>query len=294
MPHDSGDCRPGVRGVVLLLCAGGVLFAGCSGGLGHRSIADLTGRLPLPPGVHRVRLEAQAGIFEIVAGSDPAVVYSGELRRAADTAEDLQGLESVPTALVAAPDPKDAGTLVVRTPAMPPQVRMQHCVLATEVKVWLPAALEVEVLVTGGGQVTVADRTGDVQLRSGHGDLQLTGCSGAAKLHSGGGSVLVYRHHGDLEVDTMVGDVQVWMQAAGRKLILVTGSGNIQCRIPWACGFQLDARTMEGRVVAKDFGLEARAQGAHGAVMRGTHGDGMTELVLHTGAGYVSVSPHVE
>ena len=273
----------------LLLLAAVSTAAACTGGLGHRSTDKMTGSLPIGPEVRSVLIEIEDGSLEIRPADDGVsdLVYEGQIRRGADIAEDLALLEQVPVGLLAEVDSEDPTLLRVRGPSRPAQLK-RRCVLGVELVVRLPARLALVATVNGSGHLTVEDREAAVELRTGRGDLRATGCVGSAELTTGTGMTIVYDHRGDLRVTARVGDMQVVMRECGERLRLVTGQGNVQCRVPPNTGFRLDARAEKGKLT-NGFGIPVERNG-YSAAMVGDRGDQRTEAVLRTSSGSLSFS----
>ena len=265
------------------------LAAACTGGLGHRSTAKMTGTLPIGPEIQSVAIELEDGSLEIRPAAEGAseLSYEGMLRRGADSAEDLTALEQVPVGLLAEIDSEDPTRLRVRGPARPLELQ-GRCVVGVELVVRLPARLALTATVSGSGHLTVEDRRGAVELHTGRGDLRATGCIGKAELSTGTGMTIVYDHRGSLSVKARVGDMQVVMRECGARLRLVTGRGNVQCRVPPATGFRLDARAESGKLT-NGFGIPVERNG-YRASMVGDRGDQRTEAVLRTSSGSLSFS----
>jgi hypothetical protein len=264
-------------------------LAGCDGGLAHRSLAEMSGDLPVGPEIRRVRLEIQAGTVGIAVHEARVVHFGGGMRRAADTAEQLAAIEALPIDPKAFVDPADATTMVVRGPHLVeggPQG-----VLAYEMGLLLPADLELEVVVEGSGGVTVVDRKAPLKVSTGRGDLRFERCIGGTKAYTGRGVVIAIDMGGRVDIESAVGDMQVFVTQPGDLLRLRTGQGTIQCYIPPDAGFVCNARAEVGRA-GSSFGLEKQKTTDFGAAMTGTHGDGKTKIVLTTGSGYLSLQKH--
>ena len=263
------------------------LAAGCTGGLGCRSQVVLTGRLELPAGVRTVRVEIQNGSLKVEAGTEPAVVYEGGLRRAADTPELLGEIERIPARFTAAPDPAHPDTLVVATPALSVPEQLPRAILGFDVTIRVPPQVGVSVRVSGSGHLVADDRAAPLELVTNRGDLRVMRCTGATRLRTGQGMTIVYDHRGDLDVEVMTGDMQVFVREPGKRLCLVTRMGNIQCLVPPETGFRLDARAQTGKV-ANGFGIPIERSGYSGAMV-GDRGDGRTSIVLRTETGLLSL-----
>src|SRR5262249_12467609 len=116
-------------------------------------------------------------------------------------------------------------------------------------------------------------------------------CTGPAYLRTGRGMTLVYDHRGDLDVDAQVGDMQAFVREPGKTLRLVTRDGNVQCFVPGATGFRLDARAQTGKV-SNGFGVPVERSG-YSSSMVGDRGDGRTRIVLRTETGFLSLAAKV-
>jgi hypothetical protein len=276
--------------VVPVLVAVGLAIAWWvgGGGLGHRSVAQAKGSIPIPAGVTVVRIELASGTVGIDAPTDPtapaAAVWAGGVRRAADTAVELQQLEQVAVELAVVPDAARPGVLVLRGPSAPAG---SNGVLAFELGVRVPAGLQIEVVVAGSGHVTIANRTGVTAVQTARGDLRFERCAGAVRAKTGSGNVIAFDHQGDLDLFTGAGDMQAFVRKPGGELRLVTGRGTVQCGVPATCEFELDGRAEVGRI-GVDFGLAATKVGDFGAAVTGRRGAGSTKVVLRTASGHLA------
>jgi len=271
----------------ILLCLATVA---CTGGLSHRSVAELAGELPVSQVVTRVRIELQDGTIGIDSGAAGVVDYRGGVRRAADSAEELARLEQIPLQLMAAPDPADPTVMVVRGPLR--DEIGPASVFAFELGIHVPPGIALEVRILGNGNVTVANREAPTDVETGRGDLRFPGCRGGLRARTGRGNVIAFEHHGDIDILTKVGDMQAFVPEPGEHLRLVTGQGTVQCHVPAGLDFELDARAETGRAVAEAFDLKSEMVGEFGAVLTGVRGTGRTKIVLRTGSGHLSLSPH--
>ncbi len=281
-PRETFIHLPIFFGVLLLAAIGFVLFQ--SGGLGHRSVAEMADTVPIGQGVTGVRFEIESGTVNVAPGDERAAAYTLGVMRAADTAEDLARLEATAYALQVVPDLARPSILVLRGPRMPPNTTG---LLGLVLNVRLPKELELEVVVTGSGHITVGDRVARMDIATGRGDLRFEHCQCAIKAVTGRGYVIADGHRGDLNIETLNGDMQVFARQPGKLLQLVTGRGTVQCEVPENLDFVLDARAEEGRI-GSAFGLTSERVGTYGAVMVGQNGSGTTKVVLRTGKGHVA------
>jgi hypothetical protein len=276
---------PWVFAIVLVSVVAAMLLSG--GGLGYRSVAEMDGKVPIGHDVERVRIEIQngtVGVDDVIDPSDRSVQFAGGVRRAADSAEELRQIEAVPFQLVAAIDPTQPNTLVLRGPRLPAG---STGLLAYELGVRVPAELAIEVVVEVNGHVTVGHRRARVDVSTKRGDLRFEHCTGPVRAKTDRGNVIAFDHRGDLDLFTVVGDMQAFVREPGVLLRLDTGQGSVQCGVPPDCEFDLDARAEVGRIGA-DFGLTAETVGRYGAALVGTQGSGRTKVVLRTGSGHLS------
>ena len=270
----------------LAVVAAAVLFPSCGDSLGHRSVAEMSGSLPIGESIRRIRVEIQNGTVGMDMHADRAVGFGGGVRRAADSAADLAILEQIPVQMVAAPDPADATTLVVRGPAL--SATMPRGIVGLELGLHVPADLPVEIRVEQSGHVTVVRRTAPLEVHTGRGDLRFERCEGAIKARTGRGNVIAFDHRGDIDIRAAVGDMQVFVREPGSRIRLDTGQGTIQCYVPPTTGCRVDARAQIGRC-GTSFGFPTETVQKYGAAMVGARGDGRTEIVLRTGSGHLSL-----
>jgi hypothetical protein len=256
--------------------------------LSHRSVAQLADKVPIGQDVQRIRIEIQngtVGIGDVLEPGDRTVHCVGGVRRAADTAEQLQQLEQVPIPLTGAMDPSRPGTLVLRGARLAPGTPGLLAYELTGMRV--PADLALEVAIEGSGHVIVARRHAALDIRTARGDLRFEHCSAPVSAMTGRGNVIAFDHAGDLDLRTEVGDMQAFVREPGTLLRLYTGKGSVQCGVPPECEFSLDARAEVGRIGA-DFGLTSETVGRFGAALVGARGSERTKVVLRTGSGHLS------
>jgi hypothetical protein len=253
--------------------------------MSYRSRAEASYDLPIGQGIACVRFEIQNGTVGVAVGDRPVVEVAGSgAWRAANTAEELADLERLPIRLEPVADPMRPDLLVLRGPTLPPG---RAGLFGLEVHVRVPARLAVEVVVAGSGHVTIADRQGRIDVRTGRGDLRFERCQAAIRAETGRGNVIAFDHRGDLDLTTAVGDMQAFLLEAGSALTMATGHGTVQCGVPAGLEFEIDARAEVGRIGA-DFGLVAERVGDFGAVLVGRRGSGATKVVLRTGKGHLA------
>src|SRR5262245_3750510 len=72
------------------LLAGTALLAGCTGGLGERSVVPIEGTLAIPAAARELHIELENGRVEVRSGPDGEIRFRGTVRRAADTVDELR------------------------------------------------------------------------------------------------------------------------------------------------------------------------------------------------------------
>jgi len=279
---------PPAAGLAAALAAA-VLAAGCTGGLGKRSVVPIEGGLALPAGAQKLRIELEHGRVEVRPGPDGEVRFRGAVRRAADTVEQLGQFEARGTDLKLSPDPAEKDVWVLTGPTRPPELDVKIGLLAVELALELPPKLPLQVRIKGSGGLVVEDRTAATDVSTKRGDVRVTRCTGATRVATSYGTVIVYDHRGDLDVETGIGEMQVFVREPGTRLRLVNGAGNIQCYLPATAGFHADARVETGKI-ANGFGLPIEHPSTYSATMVGRRGDERTEIVLRTGTGHLNLS----
>ena len=85
------------------------------------------------------------------------------------------------------------------------------------------------------------------------------GTRGAIEANTGQGMLIAFDHEGDIDVRTGLGDMQVFVVKPGDQITLSTGKGTVQCHVPGDIGCEVDARAEIGRI-GNDFGFEVRSR----------------------------------
>lgn len=284
--QNTDFARDGIGALLIsALLGASMLLGGCA----HRSVVSIDGSLPFGPEVQRIRIEMQNGSLGVLAIEASAaaneLTYVGGLRRDANTAEGLVALANVANVLSAAMDPKQPGTLVVRCPTAPAGVQGM---IAYEGSISIPAAMPLEVTVTNNGHVTLMDRGASSKVVTRRGDLRFERCKGAIEANTGQGMLIAFDHEGDIDVRTGLGDMQVFVVKPGDQITLSTGKGTVQCHVPGDIGCEVDARAEIGRI-GNDFGFEVRRVGDYSAAMTGRRGNAKTRVILRTASGHISL-----
>ena len=268
---------------------GALLLTVLAGGCAHRSVAVTKGEIACGPEVTKIRIEMANGTLDLatlLADAPPdQIQWAGGVRRDASTEEGLKSIEAVAVTLVAAKSAEDPGTLVITCPMAPAGV---VGMIAYEGSIRIPAKLPVEIAISDNGHVTMVGREAFSKVRTGRGDLRFENCKGGIEANTGQGVLIAFGHEGDLDVRTGLGDMQVFITKPGAQITLGTGQGTVQCKIPAATEFEVDARAEIGRI-GNDFDLEVRKVGDYSAAMTGKVGKGTTKVILLTGSGHISL-----
>ena len=113
--------------------------------------------------------------------------------------------------------------------------------IAYEGNIRVPAKLPLEIVVTDNGHVTLDDRNAFTKVRTRRGDLRFQACKGGIVANTGQGNVIAFDHEGDLDVRTGLGDMQVFIVKPGKQVTLSTGQGTVQCHVPKDIEFEVEA-----------------------------------------------------
>jgi len=284
--QNPGFARVGMGGLLIwALLATALLSGGCA----HRSVQSINGSLPCGPEVQKIRVEMDNGSVGILAMEPGApneeLTYVGGLRRDATSEEGLAALVGVADVLSAAMDAKEPGTLVIRCPSAPAGVQGM---IAYEGSISIPSTMPLEVVVKYNGHVTLMDREAPSKVVTRRGDLRFERCRGAIEANTGHGMLIAFDHEGDIDVRTGLGDMQVFVTEPADQITLSTGKGTVQCHVPEGTGCDVDARAEIGRI-GSDFGFEVRKIGEFSAAMTGKRGNAKTRVLLRTGSGHISL-----
>lgn len=268
---------------------GALLLASLMGACAHRSVATTQGVLPFGVEVKKIRIEMTNGTLDLATVLEGAnqneVTWEGGVRRDAGSAEDLTIIEKVATELTGAMDAEEPGTFVVTCPAAPPGV---IGMIAYEGNIRIPPKLPLEIVVSDNGHVTMMGRESFTKVKTRRGDLRFQACKGGIEANTGQGNVIAFDHEGDLDVRTGLGDMQVFIVKPGKQITLSTGQGTVQCHVPKDIEFDVDARAEIGRI-GNDFGIEVRKVGDYSAAMAGIHVSPRTRVILRTASGHISL-----
>jgi DUF4097 and DUF4098 domain-containing protein YvlB len=163
-------------------------------------------------------------------------------------------------------------------------------------------------LESGSGDLRLQDVTGSVHLHTGSGDVK-GDVSGALRAETGSGDMrLEQKGSGDVDVHTGSGNLELrgvngaLRAEAGSGDITIeglqkgnwelrTGSGNVNLRVPSNAAFNLDARTSSGEVIvdhAVTMTVQGKVQEERKSIL-GTVGGGGPLLTVRTGSGDIHI-----
>jgi DUF4097 and DUF4098 domain-containing protein YvlB len=144
---------------------------------------------------------------------------------------------------------------------------------------------------TGDGSVTGTGLNGEVIAQTGDGAVALEGVKGNVDVNTGDGSVRIAGAPTMLKAHTGDGSVALTLDsgtAIARDWEISTGDGAVSVQLPAGINADLDASTGDGRVTARDFGLEPAGEEKH--ELRGRIGGGGPTLRLRSGDGSITVA----
>ncbi len=189
---------------------------------------------------------------------------------------------------------------------VPADTRVQaHTVSGDQAMEGLKNDIDLE---SGSGDIRLHDIVGTVRLRTGSGDVK-GDAAGAFRAETGSGDIRINcKGSGDLDVHTGSGNLElegidgVLRAEAGSGDIRVdgkqkgtwevrTGSGNVTLRLPSDAAFNLEARTSSGSVTVDQpvtVTVQGRVQEERKSII-GTVRGGGPSLVVHTGSGDIHV-----
>jgi len=178
--------------------------------------------------------------------------------------------------------------------------------LNVSLKLIVPKQFNVN-LNTAGGDVSVEDVEGKIDVGTSGGDLNLSKLRGPVQAHTAGGDILAADCTGNLQIRTSGGDVQidrfagsmfraetsggdVSLDLAGQvqmNCLLRTSGGSVTARLPESIAVYLDASTSGGEITAA---IPVQIEGKPAKnVLRGTINGGGPVLSLQTSGGNIQV-----
>lgn len=134
---------------------------------------------------------------------------------------------------------------------------------------------------TGDGRLRVDGVSGEVELRTGDGSIDVTGSKGRLHAETGDGRIRVENFEGDAEART--GDGRITLDGNFTRLAARTGDGTIALSLPEGANATVET---DGESVYND-GVAVAETDAESRVRRWRVGGGGQLLTLHTGDGQI-------
>ncbi|MFO7695220.1 MAG: DUF4097 family beta strand repeat-containing protein [Vicinamibacterales bacterium] len=148
---------------------------------------------------------------------------------------------------------------------------------------------------TEDGSLRVVDVAGPLVARTGDGDVIGQKMDGQAEIHTGDGVVGLDGVFTALMIETRDGAVEVTARRGSRtdgEWDVTTGDGDIRVELPEGFGAEADARTADGRIRARNLGVEAGDTGRHdhdADAARFLIGGGGKMMRLRTNSGSITI-----
>ena len=230
-------------------------------------------------GAPRVRVETFDGSINVHAWDKPEVMYTAT-KRAADDRE-MQGIKLTAQA---------AGNEVNISAKFDKSFAQSYKEQGGRVTYSSQASAEFDLYVprnstlfvsTGDGRLRVDGVSGEVELRTGDGSIDVTGGRGRLRAETGDGRIRVENFEGDAE--TRTGDGRITLDGNFRTLAARTGDGTISLTLPEGANATVET---DGESVDND-GVAVAETDAESRVRRWRIGGGGQLLTLRTGDGQI-------
>ena len=230
-------------------------------------------------GAPRVRVETFDGAVNVHAWDKPEVMYTA-VKRAADDKE-MQGIKLRAQA---------AGSEVTIRADFDKSFAHAYSEQGGRVTYSSQASAEFDLYVprnstlfvsTGDGRLRVDGVSGEVELRTGDGSIDVTGARGRLRVETGDGRIRVENFEGDAEART--GDGRITLDGSFSRLTARTGDGSISLSLPEGANATVET---DGESVYND-GVAVAESDAESRVRRWRVGGGGQVLTLRTGDGQI-------
>lgn len=230
-------------------------------------------------GAPRVRVETFDGAVNVHAWDKPEVMYTA-VKRAADDKE-MQGIKLRAQA---------AGSEVNIRADFDKSFAHAYSEQGGRVTYSSQASAEFDLYVprnstlfvsTGDGRLRVDGVSGEVELRTGDGSIDVTGARGRLRVETGDGRIRVENFEGDAEART--GDGRITLDGNFSRLTARTGDGSISLSLPEGANATVET---DGESVYND-GVAVAESDAESRVRRWRIGGGGQTLTLRTGDGQI-------
>ncbi|HEX8146229.1 MAG TPA: DUF4097 family beta strand repeat-containing protein [Pyrinomonadaceae bacterium] len=230
-------------------------------------------------GAPRVRVETFDGAVSVHAWDKPEVMYTA-VKRAADDRE-MQGIKLRAQAA--------GGEVTIRADFDKSQARVYSekgggvvysSNAEAEFDLYVPRNSTLFVS-TGDGRLRVDGVSGEVELRTGDGSIDVTGGRGRLRAETGDGRVRIENFEGDAEART--GDGRITLDGRFTRLAARTGDGTISLSLPEGANATVET---DGESVYND-GVAVAETDSESRVRRWRVGSGGQTLTLRTGDGQI-------
>ena len=276
---------------------------------GARKEEAFAGSIDVPEGTRRIEIRVPTGGATLLPGKPGAVTFDLlSLRQATDrsTLRQLEAIDLRPKAL----DTGAQGVLHIEVAGLPEGLRPEdpsdrfdpkrRNTIVVRGIYRVPADVEVFVS-TGRGPISVADRTGASELRTGVGDILVERCSAPVTIRCGNGKVLIRDQTAIVDVETGIdsghGDIFAFLDLESftvdgdpPRCRFSTELGNISVTIPALLDFEAKLITRAGEI-ENGFGLKPQSVGKLGQGVRGRIGAGGLLVEANARKGNISIRP---
>jgi len=151
-------------------------------------------------------------------------------------------------------------------------------------------------LETGDGGVRVEELTGAITVRTADGSIHVRGIDGSARMNTGDGSIGIDGRISSLQLETNDGSVEVTARRGSRTDAdweVTTGDGDIRMEVPEGLGAEVEARTGDGRIRARNLGVDIgegeRGEDHDRSSARFRIGAGGKSMRLKTSSGSITI-----
>jgi hypothetical protein len=145
---------------------------------------------------------------------------------------------------------------------------------------------------TSGGNIEVQEARQKVDVRTSGGNIKIGQVSGEVAAHTSGGSISIEQASGAVDAHTSGGNITVAIVGRiNRDMTLRTSGGSITARVSPEAAFHLDARTSGGRVRADGMTIQIQGSDPNRGRLSGAVNGGGPTVTLRSSGGNVSVQP---
>ncbi|AGB38995.1 DUF4097 family beta strand repeat-containing protein [Natronococcus occultus] len=161
---------------------------------------------------------------------------------------------------------------------------------AMDLDVVLPDGLSVERLVTGTGQVTITDVTGDLEARSSTGSVEISDVDGTVTAETSTGGIEIEDVAAVGDVTASTGSIEAAVPAIDGDTVLSASTGSVEAALSPTIDADLEARTSTGSLEIDADGLELTEYRREDDRVSAVLGEGGPRLRIETSTGGVEIS----